>query len=317
MQKITMNKPDHPLVDASTLKDSALRDKLLMHTGGEWEKMQKAWLSLLALPGSVVIRKNSYDKASPNAVLVVRASPYGFYGWRVRIERLKDGPALVKLHEMVGTSIQYDAITDPGEWFCRPVIIGTPGINADKSEMGALRTSAGGGITVFLSSTKVNLIQNAVKKGLPKFTVVFMRRLLFDWLMVTLKPKPVTDHDIFEAIVRHAFKHAKDLDKIVEECQLARSLNKHTKLPAAMQNIDTTLGADDEVEKVLAELADEDEEIADALRKEQQKVRETLKRMGEKKNNRRGSMQRPGAPGRFLSKLLYNAGPDLVRYGGD
>lgn len=163
LDELQSKKPSWPTMSPHSLQLAAASWKMLVELGGDWQRMQWAWLSLLVAPKMVVLNLDMRQ-----SFLVLKTTPSGFIGWRAPL--LNDRS--IKFAPSPAQACKFLIVEDPSRWkaaYCRfgrkdP----SPSTNAFMQGVPQVGANSGG------------LLVTSCRAGFPQMTVHYMKKLLFE-----------------------------------------------------------------------------------------------------------------------------------------
>ena len=195
-EPLTHAKVDWPLMSILSIKLAPMAFQGLMQEKGDVEKLNLAFLSLLAAPGFVVM--HGVEK---KALLVLNSCRFGCTMWPMTTHRhneeyyLRPGTAA----SFLAASMRFVAITDPSKWKAVPIEIALPKWTAE--------VPAASGCFHFKATQKAEpLMKHAAKNGFRGMNVEFLKKL-FAFLQVPYAGrKPCTEMDLLAHLIKHVLK---------------------------------------------------------------------------------------------------------------
>jgi hypothetical protein len=226
-----------PNLSPHALKATGLQWQLSLAANGDWALMAKAWQSLLALPGSLIMKEGEN-----HIKLVIHSSQYGFLSIRTPVSNDKQ---TLTPQPSAQNSVHFEYISDMKLFRCGDVRIFCPGD-------GPL---SGAGIKIALGANKTSVFKYAALKGFRGFTVPLMKKLHRELGL----PGDVQRRGFGEAMmIEILLKHA--LGDSYTAAKLAEAIHARVSTDWDQELVDTTglLGVD------MAEIVEEDLEDDDA-----------------------------------------------------
>ena len=148
--------PDWPTATGASLKKSALGWQAMTVCAGNWERLQKAWHSLLARPGYLI-----NNKGTGLLLLCLGSSSNGALTWRVGCRT-----DTRELYIPASTKLETQIIENPGDW------------NATSIEVRQVVNSAGCTVVSPCVARKgCELLKFAALMGFPGLNLYFLKKL--------------------------------------------------------------------------------------------------------------------------------------------
>jgi hypothetical protein len=235
----TGKKVTWPTLSPPEVKKAAIRLQCAVFHGGDMAKIEKSWLSLLQVPGSITMQRGSNKP-----LLVIAAGPHGFLTFSVQIQKVGEKHWL-SFGSPSSAVVSYNCVVDHADWRCLPVECLAPGsskLTADRPK-GLTLIAAKGAAT--------SLLKFAGQHGFKQFTVHFLKLLCAELEIIFERGcKPKTEDQFLSALAKHLAPDSagKALDAMVAQ-----------RLPSELvpSPVAATLFSGDYMELLEEEMADE------------------------------------------------------------
>ena len=249
-------------------KEAALCSLVTTSLDGKWSELRQVWQSLLLLPGSYV--RCDSDKRSR---LVLAVSPHGFLGFRCGCKKTRTGGVLLDVGAISEKCIVWDYVTDHTRWKA----VDTQPVLAD----GHLRLE-------LQPQTRAGILQFSMRRGMPNFTVFFLKRLHKELKVPVPDRAPMTEAGLLRALAAHVFPQEYSepfMEQIVERRNAALADTPELELSSPLRSGDVEQVLQAEIEDM--ELEREIQEFKQ--RQERQKAKLTAAKLAMAQETRRSA----------------------------
>lgn len=160
------DKPDWPNHNPENYRLVAMQSLSMTKFGGDYSKLQKSWLSLLMMPGTLVMNRG--DHLGPR--LILAACAHGFWSYRCPVQNA-GRHFLLDFDTQLPDQLMFDCVADLRGWRCVEVKIALPGDSAWGT------AARGDRLTALSQSGAEDLLPFSLKRGLRNMSVHFMKKL--------------------------------------------------------------------------------------------------------------------------------------------
>eukprot|EP00971_Amphidinium_carterae_P234024 4644059-Amphidinium_carterae.1 len=215
---ILVDPPRWPSMTPHEQKNATPRMLCLMHCNGDMNRVGRCWRSLLVQPGDLVYQRGS----AKLAWVALWVTQYGFIAARCTLAHVQNTPVVMRLLPD-DSELQFVCVEDWQQFKCTPLRCLPAGHDKWKE------SATMGGLLVFPAGKGDDLIQVAVKRGLPGWTQPQLKRLYHELATAQVdseKSTPTTAEvddamlpldELLKGVARRVIKHidASALDEIV------------------------------------------------------------------------------------------------------
>jgi len=182
--------------------------QLMMHFKGEWGKMEHAFLNLLLIPGTVILKPGELK-----AKMVLSTTQYG--AWLYRVEVLAD--KFIKYGPDAAKSLEFVCIEKPKEWrVCGVVAQAKSQAEGSEAASPSTRRLA----PQYSAQQPTPVLKAAARRGFRGMTVPQLRSL---WTYLEVEgTRPATEAPIVAALCRFVMGPEVATDGFVKNAMLAR-----------------------------------------------------------------------------------------------
>ena len=188
----TGKKATWPTLSPPEVKKAAIRLQCAVFHSGDIGLIEKSWLSLLQVPGSITMKKGSNKP-----LLVIASGPHGFLTMSVHLQKVGERHWL-SFGSPSSAAVSYNCVVDHADWRCVPIECVSPGSSK-------LIADSPKGLTLVASRDGASpLLKFAGQHGFKQFTLHFLRLLCAE-LKITFQRgcKPKTEEQFLHALAKH------------------------------------------------------------------------------------------------------------------
>lgn len=187
MSDLTKARPEEPWpsLSAAILRSTALQWALAKRADGDWDRMEGAWLSLLAIPGTLILEQSEGRSIS---------SAFGFVGLRTPV----GVGGVLGFAPIAKKSVKFVVIGGYQQFRVAEVQLAPPGRNTGSAAVVKC-------MSLVLGGAKHGLLKFSSLRGFPGMTVQHLRRLV-----ALLKPavdvklkRVVGEAQLVQVLLRH------------------------------------------------------------------------------------------------------------------
>lgn len=226
---------------AASLAGAGLQWACASACGGGWPRMSKAWLSLLAHPGLLLIQKGTNQTK-----LVLKVSAFGLVLLRTPIAPNKS----VSVAAIGAKALSFEVIDDPSPYRVAEVDLVSPG----EFE----QATSGGMVATLKPRSATTLLKFAAKKGFRNFGSQQLKRLAMELGVIGVKQSS-SEAAVLEAVVKHVLQE-EATPEAMEAAAVSRQIQGHEPVGLSASQVLT-----DDVEKFLDEEFAEEDDGSDLL----------------------------------------------------
>lgn len=254
----------YPIAGPETVKTVGLATRLMVETGGSWDRIKHAWKSLILTPGTLVSHKSK-----GGVFLVLTTSRHGFVAWRCIVVN-RGADKWVDFGCKNDHNLTFDWVEDPRDWRVAMIKIATP----SETEHESARKSSS--LQAMWASKGHTVLHEAALRGFTALTVQDMSTLFSELLVPYSGRKPTSEIGLATALMQHIVPGIRESE--VKKALFARG---RSVTPATLASTEASLMKHASMMVTVAEEL-EDEDMLDEIRRMKERALAEQRRVDKK-----------------------------------